>query len=86
LQAPCLAKLHGRVVTGGYLDRPMLLTSDAHAWLRPYFATLKADHVCTMLAPALRFEALCQVVEVDHSDRPRQMREWSPAAQTGTMK
>jgi hypothetical protein len=38
----------------------MLLTSDAHAWLRPYFATLKADHVCTMLAPALRFEALCK--------------------------
>jgi hypothetical protein len=54
--------------------------------LRPYVATLKADPAFTKLAPALRFEALCQIVEVDHSDRARQMREWSPAAQTGTMK
>jgi hypothetical protein len=39
-----------------------------------------------MLAPALRFEALCQVVDVDHPDRARQMREWSPAAKQGTLK
>jgi hypothetical protein len=51
------------------------LTSDPHAWLRPYFAALKADPAFTKLAPALRFEALCQVVEVDHPDRARQMRE-----------
>jgi hypothetical protein len=25
-------------------------------------------------------------VEVDHTDRARQMREWSPAAQTGRLK
>jgi hypothetical protein len=54
--------------------------------LRPYVATLKADPAFTKLAPALRFEALCQIVEVDHPDRARQMREWLPAAQTGTLK
>jgi hypothetical protein len=63
-----------------------VLSSDPHAWLRPFVAVLKADPAFTMLAPALRFEALCQVVEVDHPDRARQMREWSPAAQTGTLK
>ena len=63
-----------------------MLTSDPHASLRPYFAALKADPAFTKLAPALRFEALCQIVEVDHPDRARQMREWSPTAQTGTLK
>jgi hypothetical protein len=62
------------------------LTSDPHAWLRPYLAALKADPAFTTLATALRFEALRQMVEVDHPDRARQMREWSPAAQTGTLK
>jgi hypothetical protein len=64
----------------------VILSSDPHAWLRPYVAALKADPAFTTLAPALRFEALCQIVEVDHPDRARQMREWSPAAKTGTLK
>jgi hypothetical protein len=64
----------------------MLVTSDPHAWLRPFYVSLKADPAFTKLAPALRFEALCQVVEVDHPDRARQMREWSRTAKQGTLK
>jgi hypothetical protein len=70
----------------GFYTPSVLLTSDPHAWLRPYVATLKSDPVFSKLAPSMRFEALCQVVEVDQPDRARQMREWSPAAQTGTLK
>jgi hypothetical protein len=47
--------------------------------------TLKADPAFNMLAMPLRFAALCEVVEVDHLDRARWMREWSPAAQEGML-
>jgi hypothetical protein len=63
----------------------MGLTSDPHAWLRPYVATLKADPAFATLAMPLRFAALCDVVGVDHPDRARWMKEWSPAAPTGTL-
>src|SRR4029450_773724 len=63
----------------------MILSSDPHAWLRPYYVTLKADPAFNMLAIPLRFAALCDVVGVDHPDRARWMKEWSPAAQTGTL-
>ena len=64
----------------------MLLTSDPHAWLRPYFATLKADPAFNMLAIPLRFAALRELVELEHPDRARSMREWSPEAQSSTLK
>jgi hypothetical protein len=63
----------------------VILSSDPHAWLRHYYVTLKADPAFNMLAMPLKFAALCEVVEVDHLDRARWMREWSPAAQEGML-
>jgi hypothetical protein len=64
----------------------MLLSSDPHTWLRPYFATLKADPAYHTLATPLRFKALCESVEGDFPERANWMRQWSPAAQEGTLK
>ena len=61
----------------------MLLSSDPHAWLRPY---LKADPAYHTLAMPLRFAALCDVVGADHPERAAWMKQWSPAAQEGTLK
>jgi hypothetical protein len=64
----------------------VLLTSDPHQWLQPFYATLKADPTFHTLAMPLRFAALCDVVEVEHPERASWMRQWSPAAQEGTLK
>ena len=64
----------------------MILSSDPHAWLRPFFATLKADPAYHTLAIPLRFVALCDVVGAEHEERANWMRQWSPAAQEGTLK
>jgi hypothetical protein len=64
----------------------MLLSSDPHAWLRPYFAALSQQEAFTLLAPALRFSALCDAVASDHPTKAAQMREWSPAAQEATFR
>jgi len=53
----------------------MLLTSDPHAWLRPYFVTLKADVVYKTLALPLRFRALCDLVAAEHPERANGMRQ-----------
>jgi hypothetical protein len=63
----------------------MILTSDPHAWLRPYYVTLKADPAFNMLALPLRFVALCELVAVEHPERAAWMKNWSPAAQQGTL-
>jgi hypothetical protein len=41
------------------LDLAMLLLSDPHAWLRPFYVTLKADPAFSTLAIPLRFVAVC---------------------------
>jgi hypothetical protein len=64
---------------------PIDLTSDPHAWLRPYYIALKNDSAFWMLAEPLRFEALCCAVEREHPSRAASMREWSPAAQQGIL-
>jgi hypothetical protein len=64
----------------------VILSSDPHAWLRPYVATLKEDPAYKMLAYPLRFAALCEVVEREHPERARWMRQWSTKAQEGTLK
>ena len=64
----------------------MPLTSDPHAWLRPYFAALAQDHAFARLAPSIQFSGLCDAVAPEHPAKAAQMREWSPAAQTGTLR
>ena len=63
----------------------MLLSSDPHAWLRPFYMTLKADPAFNTLAIPLRFMALCELVAMEQHDRAPQMRDWSPAAQVGIL-
>jgi len=58
----------------------MDLTSDPHAWLRPYYVALRADGGLQKLAMPLRFEALCYFVEREHPSQAAAMRESSPAA------
>ena len=70
----------------GILDAPMLLTSDPHAWLRPYFAALAQDHTFARLAPSIQFSTLCDALAPEHPAKAAQIREWSPAAQTGTLR
>jgi hypothetical protein len=63
----------------------MDLTSDPHAWLRPYYVALKNDRAFWMLAAQQRFEALCCAVEPEHPSQAAAMCEWSPAAQQGIL-
>jgi hypothetical protein len=62
------------------------LTSDPHAWLRPYFAALAQDHTFALLAPSTQFSALCDAVSVEQPTKAAQMREWSPAAQEAVVR
>jgi hypothetical protein len=48
--------------------------------------TLKADAAFHTLAMPLRFRAVCDLVEAEHPERANWMREWSRAAQEGTLK
>ena len=64
----------------------MPLTSDPHAWLRPYFAALAQDRTFARLAPSMQFSALCDAVAQEHPAKAAQMKDWSPAAQTGTLR
>ena len=63
----------------------MDLTSDPHAWLRPYYIALKADRGLQRLAIPLRFKVLCCAVKGEHPSRAAAMREWSPAAKQGIL-
>jgi hypothetical protein len=83
LTASRLARL-SRDSRGGRLC-PVDLTSDPHAWLRPYYVALKNDGVFWMLAMPQRFEALCCAVEGEHPSRAASMREWSPAVKEGIL-
>src|SRR5215813_3615396 len=64
----------------------MALTSDTHAWLLPYFATLSLRQPSfSGLPAALRFSALCDAVAHDHPTKAVQMREWSIAEQEAAL-
>jgi len=56
------------------------LTSDPHAWLRPYFAALAQDRTFALRAPSTQFSALCDAVRDDHPMKAALMHEWSPTA------
>jgi len=64
----------------------VILSSDPHSWLPPYFAALKADPAFHTLAMPLRFRVLCDVIATEHPERANGMRRWSPAANEGTLK
>jgi hypothetical protein len=57
------------------------LSSDPHAWLRPFFARLQAHPAFRQFAPSHQFDQLVQAVEREHPFKAATMREWSVAAQ-----
>ena len=59
----------------------MALTSDPHAWLRPYFARLRSQSAFSQFSPQHQFEQLVQAVAIEHPSKAARMREWSTAAQ-----
>ena len=58
-----------------------MLSSDPHAWLRPYYAALRSHPAFLQFAPATQFEALVKAVEREHASNAAQMREWTASAQ-----
>ena len=63
----------------------MTLTSDPHAWLRPYYVILSAQAGFRQLAPTLQFEHLRRKVAIDHPTKAAEMREWSIGGQHGAI-
>jgi hypothetical protein len=62
------------------------LTSDPHAWLRPYFAAHAQDHTFALRAPSTQFSALCQAVSIAQPTKAAQMRKWSSTAQESAVR
>ena len=58
-----------------------MLSSDPHAWLRPYYAALRSHPAFLQFAPATQFEALVKAVEREHASKAAQMRQWTVPAQ-----
>lgn len=63
-----------------------MLSSDPHAWLRPYFAALRKDPSFSYRSPSHQFAAVVAAIANDHPSRAAAMREWTPAAQDGFLK
>jgi hypothetical protein len=62
------------------------LSSDPHAWLRPYFAALRKDPAFLYLSPSHQFAAIVAAIASEHPSHAAAMREWSPAGQEGFLK
>lgn len=58
------------------------MTSDPHAWLRPFYARLQALRNFNDSAPAYQFAQLCDAVAADHPREAEEMRHWPNASQT----
>lgn len=63
-----------------------MLSSDPHAWIRPYFAALRKDPAFLYLSPSHQFAAVVAAIADDHPSHAATMRKWSPAAQDGFLK
>jgi hypothetical protein len=57
------------------------ISSDPHAWLRPYYAELVARGGFGLLAPALQFQALIDAFAVDHPSKVADYQGWNDAGQ-----
>jgi hypothetical protein len=52
------------------------LSSDAHAWLYPFYAALKRDQGFDRLAPVLQAKALADAVQADYPAKAQEIRDW----------
>jgi hypothetical protein len=55
------------------------LSSDAHAWLYPYYAALKRDQGFDRLAPVHQAKALADAVQADYAAKAAEIRDWNYA-------
>ena len=62
-----------------------MLSSDPHAWLRPFYADLRSHPAFATFAPSHQFQQLVQAVEREHPSKAATLREWSAAAQHGLL-
>jgi hypothetical protein len=62
-----------------------MLTSDPHAWLRPFFARLSTHAAFRQFSWPIQFGQLVQAVAVDHPQPAAQMREWSTGGKRGLL-
>jgi hypothetical protein len=56
------------------------ISSDPHAWLRPYWADLHQQSTFfAKLAPELQAEALAEAIEAEHPTMAAEIRSWNSA-------
>lgn len=53
------------------------VSSDPHAWLRPFWSSLKRQPLFDRLAPELQAEQLAAAVETYHPAKAQGIRDWS---------
>ncbi len=64
---------------------PPFISSDPHAWLRPYYVALVTSGPFGNLAPALQFEQLLAAAGRDHPTKIRELLVWNDQAQRGLL-
>jgi hypothetical protein len=69
-----------------YNRAAVTLSSDPHAWLRPYYAALAATPAFPQLALPLQFQALCEGTERDHPGSRHGCGSVARAAQEGVLR
>lgn len=63
-----------------------MIHEDPHAWLRPFYATVRARNAAfSHLSPHHQFELLAKAVEPEQPARAQEMQEWSDGAQLGLL-
>lgn len=57
------------------------ISSDPHAWLRPYYVELVNRGGFARLATSTQWQALIDAVSVDHSSKVASLQSWNDAGQ-----
>jgi hypothetical protein len=69
-------RLYARLIRPRSSERPVQQSSDAHAWLYPYYSALKRDQGFDLLAPGLQVQALADAVRADYPAKAQEIRDW----------
>jgi hypothetical protein len=57
------------------------VTSDPHAWLRPFYTLLQRHPAFRHFAPAHQFDQLVQAISAEYPAQAAEMRQWTAAGQ-----
>jgi hypothetical protein len=61
------------------------ISSDPHAWIRPYHEAVASREGFSHLAPSDQFELFVEAIAKDYPAKATQMREWNAATQWATL-